>query len=129
LITSSKLVADKAIYAESVSMLQCWKSGRLWNRSKTPTSGAWRIGVLAYWRGGLVCLKQNLPGMEWLCSKIYFCFGAEDKFSCKGVNRKTNDIHKFSKFTGKKENYLHNLKSLANQSIIYTIYSLYHRFK
>jgi hypothetical protein len=29
-----------------------------------------------------------------LCSKSYFCFGAEDKFSCKGVNRKTNDIHK-----------------------------------
>jgi hypothetical protein len=29
-----------------------------------------------------------------LCSKTYFCFGAEDKFSCKGVNRKTNDIHK-----------------------------------
>ena len=24
----------------------------------------------------------------------YFCFGAEDKFSCKGVNRKTNDINK-----------------------------------
>jgi hypothetical protein len=29
-----------------------------------------------------------------LCSKTYLCFGAEDKFSCKGVNRKTNDIHK-----------------------------------
>jgi hypothetical protein len=29
-----------------------------------------------------------------LCSKTYFCFGAEDKFICKGVNRKTNDIHK-----------------------------------
>jgi hypothetical protein len=29
-----------------------------------------------------------------LCSKTYFCFGAEDKFSCKGINRKTNDIHK-----------------------------------
>ena len=33
-------------------------------------------------------------GMIALCSKTYFCFGAEDKFSCKGVNRKTNDIHK-----------------------------------
>jgi hypothetical protein len=33
-------------------------------------------------------------GMIALCSKTYFCFGAEDKFSCKGVNRKTNDINK-----------------------------------
>ena len=29
-----------------------------------------------------------------LCSKTYFCFGAEDKFSCKGVNRKTNNVIK-----------------------------------
>jgi hypothetical protein len=27
-----------------------------------------------------------------LCSKIYFCFGTEDKLSCKGVNRKTNHL-------------------------------------
>jgi hypothetical protein len=26
-------------------------------------------------------------GMIALCSKTYFCFGVEDKFSCKGVNR------------------------------------------
>jgi hypothetical protein len=29
-----------------------------------------------------------------LCIKTYFCFGAEDKFSCKGVNRKTNNVTK-----------------------------------
>ncbi len=33
-------------------------------------------------------------GIIALCSKIYFCCGAEDKFSCKGVNRKTNQITK-----------------------------------
>jgi hypothetical protein len=33
LITSSKLVADKAIYAESVSMLQYWKFERSTNTS------------------------------------------------------------------------------------------------
>jgi hypothetical protein len=33
-------------------------------------------------------------GMIALCSKTYYCFGAEDKFSSKGVNRKTNDINK-----------------------------------
>ena len=29
-----------------------------------------------------------------LSSKTYYCFGAYDKFSCKGVNKKTNDINK-----------------------------------
>ena len=33
-------------------------------------------------------------GMIALCSTTYFCLGAEDKFSCKGVNRKFNDINK-----------------------------------
>jgi hypothetical protein len=33
-------------------------------------------------------------GMIALCSKTYFCFGAEDNFSCKGVNRKTNNVTK-----------------------------------
>ena len=27
-----------------------------------------------------------------MSSKTYYCFGAYDKFSCKGVNKKTNDI-------------------------------------
>lgn len=29
-----------------------------------------------------------------LCSKTYYCFGAKDKFSCNGVNKKSNDINK-----------------------------------
>ena len=29
-----------------------------------------------------------------MCSKTYYCFGAKDKFSCKGVNKKCNDIDK-----------------------------------
>ena len=29
-----------------------------------------------------------------LCNKTYFCFGAEDKFNCKGVNRETNNVTK-----------------------------------
>ena len=27
-------------------------------------------------------------------SKTYYCFGAKDEFSCKGVNKKCNDINK-----------------------------------
>ncbi|CAH3152231.1 unnamed protein product, partial [Porites lobata] len=33
-------------------------------------------------------------GIVGLCSKTYYCFGAKDKFSCKGVNKKCNDINK-----------------------------------
>jgi hypothetical protein len=29
-----------------------------------------------------------------LCSKTYYCFGVEDKFSCKGINKRLNDINK-----------------------------------
>jgi hypothetical protein len=29
-----------------------------------------------------------------LCSKTYYCFGKEDKFSCKGINKRTNQITK-----------------------------------
>ena len=28
------------------------------------------------------------------CSKTYYCFGTSDKFSCKGVNKRCNDIDK-----------------------------------
>jgi len=34
------------------------------------------------------------PGINRLCSKTYYCFGAKDKFSCKGVNKITNEINK-----------------------------------
>ena len=33
-------------------------------------------------------------GIIGLSSKIYYCFGAYDKFSCKGINKKTNEINK-----------------------------------
>ena len=33
-------------------------------------------------------------GIIALCSKTYYCFGKEDKFSCKGINKKTNQITK-----------------------------------
>ena len=32
--------------------------------------------------------------MVALCSKTYYCFGVEDKVSCKGINKCLNDIHK-----------------------------------
>ena len=33
-------------------------------------------------------------GIIGFSSKTYYCFGEYDKFSCKGVNKKTNDINK-----------------------------------
>jgi hypothetical protein len=45
---------------------------------------------------GLFKTEFTGDGMIALCSKTYFCFVAEDKSSSKGVNRKTNDIHKGS---------------------------------
>jgi hypothetical protein len=33
-------------------------------------------------------------GIVALCSKIYYCFWKEDKFSCKGINKRTNEITK-----------------------------------
>ena len=43
---------------------------------------------------GLFKTEFTGDGMIALCSKTYFCFGTEDKFSCKGVNRKTNNVTK-----------------------------------
>jgi hypothetical protein len=43
---------------------------------------------------GLYKTEFTGDGMIALGSKTYFYLGAEDTFSCKGVNRKTNDIHK-----------------------------------
>ena len=43
---------------------------------------------------GLFKKEYRGDGMVALCSKTYYCFGVEDKFSCKGVNKKTNDINK-----------------------------------
>ncbi|KXJ16371.1 hypothetical protein AC249_AIPGENE6507 [Exaiptasia diaphana] len=33
-------------------------------------------------------------GIVGLCSKTYYCFGSSDKFSCKGLNKKCNEITK-----------------------------------
>ena len=43
---------------------------------------------------GLFKEEYRGDGIVSLCSKTYYCFGVEDKFSCKGVNKKTNDINK-----------------------------------
>jgi hypothetical protein len=43
---------------------------------------------------GLFKKEYRGDGIVALCSKTYYCFGVEDKFSCKGVNKKTNDINK-----------------------------------
>ena len=44
---------------------------------------------------GLFKVEWEGEGIIGLCSKTYYyCFGAKDKFSCKGVNKKTNEINK-----------------------------------
>ena len=43
---------------------------------------------------GLFKTEFSGDGMIALCSKTYYCFGDETKFSCKGINKRTNDITK-----------------------------------
>ena len=43
---------------------------------------------------GLFKVEWAGQGIIGLCSKSYYCFGAKDKFSCKGVNKKCNEIDK-----------------------------------
>ena len=43
---------------------------------------------------GLFKEEWSRAGIIGLSSKTYYCFGEYDKFSCKGVNKKTNDIKK-----------------------------------
>ena len=43
---------------------------------------------------GLFKVEWEGQGIVGLCSKTYYCFGAKDKFSCKGVNKKCNEINK-----------------------------------
>ena len=43
---------------------------------------------------GLFLFEWKGQGIVGLCSKTYYCFGARDKFSCKGVNKKCNGINK-----------------------------------
>ena len=43
---------------------------------------------------GLFKVEWEGQGIIGLYSKTYYCFGAKDKFSCKGVNKKCNYINK-----------------------------------
>ena len=43
---------------------------------------------------GLFKAEWEGQGIIGLCSKTYYCFGANDKFSCKGVNKKCKEINK-----------------------------------
>ena len=43
---------------------------------------------------GLFKEEWSGEGIIGLSSKTYYCLGSYDKFSCKGVNKKTNEINK-----------------------------------
>ena len=43
---------------------------------------------------GLFKEEYRGDGIVALCSKTYYCFGEKDKFSCKGVNKRNNEIDK-----------------------------------
>ncbi len=43
---------------------------------------------------GLFKVEWEGEGIIALCSKTYFCFGATEKFSCKGLNRRNNQLTK-----------------------------------
>ena len=43
---------------------------------------------------GLFKLEYEGTGIVSLCSKTYYCWGDEDKFSCKGLNKRLNSITK-----------------------------------
>ena len=43
---------------------------------------------------GLFKEEYRGDGIVALCSKTFYCFGKEDKFSCKGINKRLNGIHK-----------------------------------
>ena len=44
---------------------------------------------------GLFKVEYQGDGIIALCSKTYYCFGGEkDKLSCKGLNKKTNQLNK-----------------------------------
>ena len=43
---------------------------------------------------GLFKEEYSVDGIIALCSKTYYCFGKEDKFSCKGINKRTNQFIK-----------------------------------
>ncbi|KAL8613898.1 hypothetical protein ACOMHN_032888 [Nucella lapillus] len=56
---------------------------------------------------GLFKLEYKGNGIVALCSKTYYCFGEEDKFSCKGLSKRLNRLVK--------ENYLKVLETQVSQ--------------
>jgi hypothetical protein len=73
---------------------------------------------------GLFKTEFTGDGMIALCSKTYYCFGKEDKFSCKGINKRTNQITKekymdvlLSKKSGSSTN--RGFRSIDNQVYTY----------
>ena len=50
-------------------------------------------------RPGLFKVEWCGDGFIVLCSKTYYCFGATDKYSTKGLNKRHNDIDKDTFFT------------------------------
>ena len=57
-------------------------------RTDTPEHKAYDKGT-----PGLFKEEWSGAGIIGLSSKTYYCFGTYDKFSCKWVNKKTNDIN------------------------------------
>ena len=49
---------------------------------------------------GLFKIEWEGEGIIALCSKTYFCFGDQNKVSCKGLNKKTNEINKDTYYFG-----------------------------
>ena len=73
---------------------------------------------------GLFEEEYSGDGIIALCSKTYYCFGKEDKFSCKGINKRTNQIIKdkymdvlLSKKSGSSTN--RGFRSMDNQVFTY----------
>ena len=56
---------------------------------------------------GLFKLEYEGDGIIALASKMYYCFGAKDKFSSKGLNKQQNEITK--------QNYLNALHGDSSQ--------------
>jgi hypothetical protein len=73
---------------------------------------------------GLFKEEYSGDGIIAFCSKTYYCFGKEDKFRCKGINRRTNQITKdkymdvlLSEKSGSSTN--RGFRSMDNQEFTY----------
>ena len=73
---------------------------------------------------GLFKEEYSGDGIIAFCSKTFYCFGKEDKFSCKGINKRTNQITKdkymdvlLSKKSGSSTN--RGFRSMDNQVFTY----------